>query len=247
MQSSTIKLAHVWALGYNYMVRMETIKFRNKARTLRSEGKTYSEIMSILGIRLPKSTISDWCSNVPLPSWYTEKILKINNKNFNKAQKMAWASNKIKRERLLKNLLDNIEHLKHRIKDRDILKMLLAMLYLGEGSKWKYHSGLMLGSSDPEIINLYIKLLNICYDISTEKLHCRVSYRADQNIKRLEKYWSKITSIPLKNFYKTIPDPRTVGKPTKNKDYKGVCVITCAGTHIQLELEAIPKLVLKGL
>ena len=125
--------------------------------------------------------------------------------------------------------------------------MLLAFLYLGEGSKWHSHKGLTLGSSSENIILLYIKLLNVCYKIDPKNLKCRVSYRADQNINKLERYWSRATSIPLKNFYKTIPDPRTIGKPTKKKSYKGVCVVMTGHTDIQLELEMIPEIILKGL
>lgn len=134
-----------------------------------------------------------------------------------------------------------------KIRDKETLRVLLSILYLGEGSKWKSHSGLILGSSDPNIILLYIKLLQLCYGIKPGTLKCRVSYRADQDIKQLERYWSKVTAIPLENFYKTIPDPRTVGKPTKNLDYKGVCVIVGGSSTIQLELELIPLLILKGL
>lgn len=233
-------------MGYNKIMRY-TKQLKEKVQKLRSKGKTYSEILMVLNIPVPKSTISSWCSDVALPSWYQEKVALINIKNFSKAQRMAWASNKIKRERLLNDLLKNNEHLSKKLHDKDILKMVLAILYLGEGSKWKFHRGLMLGSSDPDIIRLYIRLLELCYNISSEKLKCRVSYRADQDIDYLQKYWSRITSIPLRHFYKTKPDPRTVGKPTKRKEYKGVCVVTCSGTHIQLELEAIPKLILKGL
>ncbi len=121
------------------------------------------------------------------------------------------------------------------------------MLHLGEGAKWKSHRGLMLGSSDPDIIRLYIKLLKICYGKKNTDMRCRISYRADQDINELETYWSKITNISRSNFYKTRPDPRTVGKPTKNKDYKGVCVITSSGTDIQLELESIAKIILKNI
>ena len=35
-----------------------------KARKMREQGKSYLEIMRIL--RLPKSTVSDWCRDVPL-------------------------------------------------------------------------------------------------------------------------------------------------------------------------------------
>ena len=77
-------------------------------------------------------------------------------------------------------------------------------LYHGEGPKWKSHSGLLLGSSDLNINQMYIRLLKI-------------------------------------------PNPRTVRSPVKKKNDKGVCVISYDGTYIQLELEMIPKIILKGL
>lgn len=160
---------------------------------------------------------------------------------------MAWVANKIKQEKILQNLWDQNSHILKRLNDKDLLKMLLAMLYLGEGAKWQSARGLTLGSSDPNIVRIYLHLLKKCFYILPNQLHCRISYRADQNIEELKKYWSRITEIPLGNFYKTKPDPRTVGKPTKKKEYKGVCVISGGGTKIQLELETIPKLILEGL
>lgn len=222
-------------------------ELKTKVRKLRATGKTYTEIMNTLHVSLPKSTISNWCSNVSLPDWYEAKIEKLNAKNFSRAQKVSRIANQLKREKLLNDLHDNNRHLIHKVKDIEVRKMLLAMLYLGEGSKWKSHRGLMLGSSDPDIIRLYIRLLEQCYGIPVTKLSCWVGHRADQNLTQLKRYWAKITSISLKKFYKSIPDPRTVGKPTKRKDYKGVAVISCAGTHIQLELEMIPKIILAGL
>jgi len=217
---------------------------REKARKLRSKGKTYSEIQKALGISMPKSTLSNWCQNVVLPSWYNKKIKELNSKNLTKAQAMAWASIIRKRELHLEEVRkDAIAVLKKF--NQEGLKVALAMLYLGEGAKWKSHPGLMLGSSDPNIILLYISLLKKCYNIKLSQLKCRISYRADQNIGELEKYWSSITKIPKENFYKTKPDPRTKGKKTKKADYRGVCVLTCAGAKIQLELEEVVKLLYK--
>lgn len=223
------------------------IKIKKLVKKLRSKGKTYSEISKKIRYPIPKSTLSAWCTNAKLPKWYQSKVDEINNKNLSKARKMAWVSNKIKRERLLSELSKNNEHLVQKLNDGDVLKIILAVLHATEGAKWKSHRGLMFGNSDPDIVNLYLRLLNLCYGINSEKLKCRVGYRADQNPYSLKRYWSRITSIPLKNFYKMKADPRTIGKITKNKHYKGVCVISCAGTHIQLELEAIPKLILKGI
>jgi len=225
------------------MIREE---LKKQVRVLRSDGRTYSEIKNILGISIPKSTLSDWCRNVKLPDWYNKKIKQLNKKSLNKAQKIAWASNRKKREDFLKSIKSEAINIISRL-DESNLKIILAMLYLGEGAKWREHSGLMLGSSDPNIILLYILLLNKCYGIKLQELKCRICYRADQNIKKLESFWSKLTGIPLSNFYKTKPDPRTIGKKTLKKEYKGVCVITCKGTNIQLELEQIAFLLLKKL
>ena len=217
---------------------------RKQVRKLRSKGKTYTEIQQVLGVSISKSTLSDWCRDVILPDWYANKIKDINCKSFMKAQTMAWASMKRKRELFLDQVRQEAKHVIEKL-NLESLKIILAMLYLGEGAKWKGHSGLLLGSSDPIIILLYISLLEECYKIKKDRLKCRISYRADQNIHELETYWSNITGISKENFYKTKPDPRTIGKKTKKSDYKGVCVITCAGSHIQLELEEIAKLLLE--
>lgn len=220
---------------------------KEKAQKLRLRGLTYSEIKQKLNLKIPKSTLSHWCAKIVMPSWYQNKINKLNHLNLNKAQKMAWISNKRKREEFLKNIWDKNIYLLNKLKDKDVLKLLLAVLYLGEGAKWKSRSGMQLGSSELDIIKFYLRLLKRCYGFKPHMLKCRISYRADQNINSLKKYWSRKLSIPLSNFYKTKPDPRTIGKPTKNKQYKGVCVISGGSSNIQLELETIPKIILKGI
>lgn len=222
-------------------------KIIDEAKKLRARGKTYSEIKKELEISVPKSTLSSWCQKITLPDWYIKKVETLNHKNLSKGRAIALVSNALKHEKLLLFLKEKNKNISEKVKDPDVLKAILSILYLGEGSKWKSHRGLNLGSSDPNIIKLYIKLLHLCYSITPSVLKCRVGFRADQNIKQLQKYWSRISGISLKNFYKTISDPRTVGKPTKNKDYKGVCVISCGGTDKQLELELIPKMILGGL
>lgn len=223
---------------------MYSTNIKNQAQQLRSQGKTYSEIKAALGLTVPKSTISSWCQKVILPEWYEAKIAKLNTKNFKKAQQFAHAQLEKKRELHLASIEKEAATTLNNFNLAG-LKIALAMLYLGEGAKWQGHSGLMLGSSDPEIILLYISLLQECYGIEDKTLKCRISYRADQNIEDLEQYWSHVTQIPLKNFYKTKADPRTQGKKTQKLDYKGVCVIMGGGSNIQLELEMLAKFLLK--
>ncbi len=126
----------------------------------------------------------------------------------------------------------------------EVAKLMLVMLYLGEGAKNKKGS-LMLGNSDPAIVRLFLQLLRKCYKIDESKFRCTVQCRADQDINFLEKFWSNVTQIPSRQFYKARIDPRTIGKPTKKSDYKGVCVIDLFSAHIFNEIKIIAGLITK--
>ncbi len=117
------------------------------------------------------------------------------------------------------------------------------MLYLGEGTKWQRSRAPKLASTSPVIIQLYIDLLHTCYGIGPESMHARIQCRADQNQNELIAHWMDITKIPRSNFYLCYVDKRTIGKPTTKTNYKGVCTVSCAGTHIQLELAEISGII----
>jgi hypothetical protein len=132
------------------------------------------------------------------------------------------------------------------MENREAKLVALAMLYLGEGAKWQGHRGLMLGSSDPKIIKLYIALLRDCYDVKTSQLKCRIQHRADQNGSKLLSFWSETTAIPTMNFYPSYIDRRTIGRKTKKLEYKGVCSVIGGSTQIQLELEQIAGIIFEA-
>lgn len=215
-----------------------------KAVRLRKAGKTYGEIKKILGEPISKSTLSHWLRDLVLTETQQKKLERKVALKIKKSQVKAWAVSKKKRKEYLQSLVTRNKYLLPLIRQQDIARIALAMLYLGEGAKWPSHPGLHLGSSDPEIIRIYIKLLWKCYGVSGEDLRARISYRADQNLSKLTAFWSRITNIPKNHFYKTKSDPRTIGKKTIKKSYKGVCQITCAGTEIQLQLDIIARMFL---
>ena len=224
---------------------MNKIELRKKATILRKQGKTYSEIQEELKKQIPKSTLSYWCRNIVLPKEYQEKIQKIILSNAKKGREVALIVNKIKRRKYLKSITDRNEHLAKVFKNRNVEKIALAMLYLGEGSKHQRGS-LMLGNTNPFIISLYMCLLRSCYNIDERKFRCTLQCRADQNIKKLEKFWSYVTKIPLSQFYKARIDPRTIGKPSQKLDYKGVCRIDYFSAELFIEIKKIPNIIYKG-
>lgn len=214
-----------------------------EAQRLRSLGKTYGEIRNSLKVRLPKSTLSYWCKNSHLPSNYSERISKLNIDNLNKARLIATEINKIKREEFLKMLNYKNSPVVKEIYNANTGKIALAMLCLGEASKYtSKSSAFSLGSSDPRIIIIFLELLKRCFDFNLEKIRCTVQCRADQNVEELKLFWMETTKIPERLFYKAQIDPRTKGKPTKKKNYKGVLRVDYFDTKVQLELESLANL-----
>lgn len=220
-------------LNYHYL----------KARViiLRKSGKTYSEICKIVDANIPKSTLSNWCANIFLPHEQRRRVEFLIEKGAKRGRAVALIVNKLKRDKYIQRVRDRISHLAIKLKNRDTSKIALAMLYLGEGSK-KQRGSLMFGNSDPSIIRLFLRLLRCCYDVNENKFRCTLQCRADQNIKKLENFWSQVTKIPLTQFYKARVDPRTIGRPSKNPDYKGVCRIDYFSGDIFMELKQIMEI-----
>jgi len=217
---------------------MDNLEIKKKVIDLRKKGNTFTEIQEQLKVIIPKSTMSCWCKNIVLPDQYYKRIEIINNRNREKGRKIAMILNKVKREKYIDSVKSRVLYLSEKIKDKDTAKIALAMLYLGEGAKTK-RGCLMFGNSNPSIISLFLKLLRYCYNIDERKFRCTFQGRADQNIKQLEEFWSKITKIPLSQFYKANIDPRTIGKPSKKMDYKGVCRIDYFSGDVFLEIMKI--------
>lgn len=224
---------------------MKRLGLREKALTLRKEGRTYQEIAQSLKISIPKSTLSYWCRSIPLPNGYKRKVREYNLSNLEKARKIALQIQKKKRGNYLESLKDRNIHLAQLIEDPNIAKIALAVLYLGEGRKNIKRSSLMFGNSDPNIVKLFLYLLRSCYTIDESKFRCTVQSRADQKTAELENFWQDVTKIPASQFYKARIDPRTVGKISKKPEYKGVCRLDYFSAELLIELLQIAEMLCK--
>ena len=229
-------------MWYNYI--MHDIKIKRRVIELRKNCKTYGEINKIIGLNLPKSTLSDWCNNILLSRLQKEKLKEVMDAGSEKGRIMAHIVLKERREKYLKSIEKRVYPLSKLIKNKEVAKIAAGILYLGEGSK-TLNGHFCLGNSNPGVITLFLYLLRNSYKIDEKKFRCTVQCRADQNTKELEKFWSNITKIPLNQFYKSRIDPRTIGKPSKKLDYKGVCRLEYFSADLFLELMEIGNLMCK--
>ena len=201
---------------------------------------TYSEIQNVFGERIPKSTLSYICRNIELSKVAKNRIRSIEHNNLLKARQQAVKANKNK----LNKFLDSIEkQVVDQFKEYSTLdlKLALAMLYWGEGSKRSSFRGLSFGSSDPHLLLTYIVLLDLVYAIQKRDMKFRISCRFDQDELVIMNFWTTSLGVGLDQFYPLYKDVRTKNKITKKKNYHGVCVATCAGTDKQYELSMVSK------
>lgn len=217
------------------------IRFKKTAIQLRLKGFSYTEINNALDCSIPKSTLSTWFSKSLTSEKLKATILQTNK---NKGIRSALLTKRKNREAHLNDIYNKISYLEKVLENKDVAKISLAVLYLGEGAKRK--SSLMFGNSNPEIIRLFLKLLRFCYEIDDNKFRCTVQCRADQNVKELENYWSEITKISPNKFYRAQVDKRTIGKQTKNNNYKGVCRIDYFSSAILNEIVKISEAICKS-
>lgn len=216
-----------------------------RVRSLRLAGKTYHEILMEIKTKVPKSTLSTWCKNIILSPRYLLKLKKLNKYNLSIARKRALSVNKLKRSIFFMSLEKNNLPIAKRIINPKVAKIALAMLCLGEASKYnsKTSRNFYIGSSNPKIIILFLEFLKSCFNFNINKVRCTVQCRADQNIQELEKYWQKFTKIPKNLFYPSRIDPRTKNKPTLNKKYLGVLRVDYFDSKIHLDLENLVNLI----
>lgn len=210
---------------------------------MRMKGQSYPEIEK--AIKVSKSTLSGWLSNLTLPSSAQKKIQDRKIKHTKEAQKLAAISHREKNlaERALikSQVRTNLENEKISVVTQE---MLLAMLYLGEG--FKKRSFIALGNSNPEILKIFVNLVRNIYNAPPEKFSCALYLRSDQGELEEKKFWSKQLKINTGRFQKTQFDKRTLGIKTR-QGYHGVCAVYYFSAIAEKRLTAWQDLLIEKL
>ena len=82
------------------------------------------------------------------------------------------------------------------------LKIAGLVLYWGEGYKTTKSKGIDFANSDPEMVSIFIKFLRNLYRVDEKRFRVLLYCYANQDVKSLIKFWSKLTSISKKQFTK---------------------------------------------
>lgn len=194
------------------------IKEKIKAVSLRKLGKSYSEINE--KVKVSKGTLSLWLRNIRLTQKQERKLyVTLRRRNAYKGAKIQQERRKIRTKQIVREAKREVKYL-----FKEPLFLSGLMLYWAEGDKSEEREVVKFSNSDPIMIRFMMKWFrNVCkvpekkfrIALHIHKLHCR---------KDIEKYWSKLTNVPLIQFHKTQIKPTSL-KHRKNRLYDGTCTI----------------------
>ena len=170
---------------------------KEKARNLRLRGFSIREIAQ--RIQCAKSSVSGWVRDIPLTSEQIEHLKSNQNRGRAKAANHP-NSSKHRWARIRQQIIDNAKKEVPQRSSSEYLRLIGAALYWAEGYTASTHS-FVFANSDADMIKLMMRFLIKVCKVSLSKIRGRVNIHPHLDIRSAEKYWSKISGIPLKQFH----------------------------------------------
>lgn len=172
-------------------------KERNLAIALRKNGSSMGEISQKLGVS--KGSVSLWVGKIQLTSAQKKTLsLKGRTKEAIENRRVSRLENeKTKRQIIIDAAQKEIKSLSEKE-----LWLIGVMLYWAEGGKT--NRGLVrFSNSDPEMIKIMMAFFRRICKVPESKFRGYIHIHPHLDYKKAERYWSSITSVPLKQFFKT--------------------------------------------
>lgn len=195
---------------------------KEKAVTLRKEGKTYNEILH--EVPVAKSTLSLWLRDVGLAKKQAQ-LLTVKKHN---AQKKGAMARKLQRVAKTTEIFTKSKSELGHLTTRDLFMLGLA-LYWAEGSKEKEvrpGSGVKFANSDAVMVHLFARWLYQFAGVSKEQLtldlylHKNHQYR----LKTVKDFWEKQLGLPVTHVYYKRHNP-TTNRQNSGEGYHGLVVL----------------------
>ncbi|MEU1279683.1 hypothetical protein [Streptomyces sp. NPDC005805] len=198
---------------------------RARARTLRLAGMTYDQIQLELGCS--KSSISLWVRDLPKPEpRHTEEEQRA-------LMNAGLARVRAARDEERKAMKAEAERSVGALSDRELMLVGTA-LYWAEGGKdkpWDRREHLKFINSDPEVIKLYIRWLELL-GVTRQQLRLTLNIHESADVAEAHAYWARLTGTDASHFNKPVikrHNPLTRRKNT-GAAYRGALTIYVKGS-----------------
>lgn len=175
-------------------------KERKLARRLRSKGWSLRAIAS--EVQCSKSSVSKWISDIRLTDEQIERLKSNQDKGRAKAAKHPRSSQK-KWENIRNAFKDTAKKDIPRRYSNKLLKIVCTALYWAEGYTASRNS-IVFANTDTCMIKLMMLFFRKVCKVPESKFRGKISIHPHLNIENAERYWAKISNIPLKQFNKPL-------------------------------------------
>ncbi|OGH66485.1 MAG: hypothetical protein A3J66_04345 [Candidatus Magasanikbacteria bacterium RIFCSPHIGHO2_02_FULL_47_14] len=201
-----------------YQERLLAIKMRRR-------GKSYKEIRKV--ITVSKATLSVWLRDVRLTEKQKKRLyVTLRQQN---GYRLAKRNQEEKKARKINTTTQARKEVLSLVTDPLFLSG--VMLYWAEGDKSEETEDVKFSNSSPDMIRLMVRWFVKYCKVPKEKLRIALHIHELHNRRKIEKYWSDITGIPLSQFHKTQIKPTSLGH-RKNRLYNGTCCIRVSNKTI---------------
>jgi len=190
-------------------------ELREKARQLRREGVTVTQIASELGVS--KGSVSNWVRNIQLTEEQKATI---------KKDQYCWGQQnkgaQTNRENARKQRALYQEQGRIKAQEGDQLHLIGCMLYWAEGAKTK-RNAIHFANSDPHMIGLFVRFLRESLHIPDDMFRLQIHCHDADDIERIEQYWVELLQLSPSCLHKT--QIKKGSDTRKNRLENGVCAV----------------------
>ncbi|MDD5068100.1 MAG: hypothetical protein PHS53_01895 [Candidatus Pacebacteria bacterium] len=203
---------------------------RDKAIILRRNGKSFRQIAKEIGVA--KSSLSLWLRDVILDPKLKKKLSEqpFTRDAIEKRRKSRLSNEKQKRISVIKQAEKEIETL-----TPATLRIAGICLYWAEGGKTR-SGGARFSNSDPYMIRLMMRFFRTICRVKEDRFRCHIHTYSHLNVSKSEEYWSRITRIPLTQFFKTYSKPSKASLGKRDTLPYGTIDVSIHDTKLFLQL-----------
>ena len=211
---------------------------KQKAIAMRRKGMSYSQIKE--KIKVSKSTLSGWLSDMPLSEKRIRELRDFSPQRIERYRNTM----RSKKEARLNEVYKKVSYDIGKFSKRDLFLAGL-FLYWGEGTKAQ-NSLVAITNTNPSLIKFFIKWLKL-FGVENKDLKVKLHLYSDMNIKESLDFWSKELKIPLSQFYKPyIKKTDSKSITYKNGFGKGTCSVILGSRdlweYIMMSIKYISKI-----
>jgi len=205
-------------------------KEKRKAILLRSKGYSIKEIARLLSVA--KSSVSVWVRDVKLNS---VQIKYLSKKQHSLEVVEKRRKSRLKREFEKREIIINTAKKQITKLSKKELWLIGTMLYWAEGGKTQ--RGLVrFSNGDPEMIKIMMTFFRKICAVPEEKFRGYIHIHPHLNSRKAEKFWSSVSGIKEKKFFKTYKKVNIASKNKKDSLPFGVMDIYICDTKLFLKI-----------